>query len=83
MMSGETEPVNIGNPAEMTMLEFAREIIRVTGSRSKIVFRPLPQDDPRQRRPDIGRAKTLLKWTPQVSLHEGLVKTIEYFRGKI
>ncbi|MGO8700348.1 MAG: UDP-glucuronic acid decarboxylase family protein [Limisphaerales bacterium] len=83
MMSGETEPVNIGNPAEMTMLEFAREIIRVTGSRSKIVFRPLPQDDPRQRRPDIGRAQTLLKWTPQVSLHEGLVKTIEYFRDKI
>jgi nucleoside-diphosphate-sugar epimerase len=83
MMSGETEPVNIGNPAEMTMLEFAREIIRVTGSRSKIVFRPLPQDDPRQRRPDISRAKTLLQWSPQVSLHEGIVKTIEYFRDKI
>ena len=56
MMSGEAEPGNIGNPTEMTMLEFAREIIEVTGSRSKIVFRPLPQDDPRQRRPDITRA---------------------------
>jgi dTDP-glucose 4,6-dehydratase len=82
MMSGETEPVNIGNPAEMTMLEFAEEIIRVTGSRSKIVFRPLPQDDPRQRRPDIRRAGTLLGWKPRVSLREGIVKTIEYFRGK-
>ncbi|HUD82102.1 MAG TPA: NAD-dependent epimerase/dehydratase family protein, partial [Candidatus Saccharimonadales bacterium] len=83
MMSGGNEPVNIGNPAEMTMLEFAREIIRATGSRSKISFHPLPQDDPRQRRPDIGRAKALLGWTPRVALAEGLVKTIEYFRSKI
>jgi len=83
MMSGANEPVNIGNPAEMTMLEFAREIIRATGSRSKITLHPLPQDDPRQRRPDIGRAKALLGWTPRVALAEGLVKTIEYFRGKI
>jgi dTDP-glucose 4,6-dehydratase len=83
MMRGETEPVNIGNPAEMTMLEFAREIIRVTGSRSKIVFRPLPQDDPRQRRPDISRAQRLLQWSPRVSLREGIVKTIEYFRDKV
>ena len=83
MMSGEAEPVNIGNPTEMTMLEFAREIIEVTGSRSKIVFRPLPQDDPRQRRPDITRAGTLLQWSPKVSLRDGLVKTIEYFRDKV
>jgi len=82
MMSRGHEPVNIGNPTEWTMLEFAREIIRVTGSRSKIVFRPLPQDDPRQRRPDIGRARELLGWAPRVPLAEGIVKTIEYFRGR-
>jgi dTDP-glucose 4,6-dehydratase len=83
MMSGVNDPVNIGNPVETTVLEFAREIIRATGSRSKIVFRPLPQDDPRQRRPDIGRAKALLGWVPRVALADGLVKTIDYFRGKI
>jgi nucleoside-diphosphate-sugar epimerase len=83
MMIPSNEPVNIGNPVELTVLEFAREIIRATGSRSKIVFRPLPQDDPRQRRPDIGRARALLKWEPRVPLAEGIVKTIEYFRGRI
>jgi len=82
MMSGENLPVNIGNPVEMTMLEFARQIIEATGSRSKIVFRPLPQDDPRQRQPDITRARDLLRWAPRVPLAEGLVKTIEYFRVK-
>jgi dTDP-glucose 4,6-dehydratase len=83
MMSKGNDPVNIGNPTEMTMLEFAREIIRVTGSRSRVVFRPLPQDDPRQRRPDITRAKTLLGWEPKVPLADGLVKTIDYFRDRI
>ncbi len=83
MMSGHGEPVNIGNPREMTMLEFAKEIIRATGSRSKIVFRPLPQDDPRQRQPDITRARTWLKWEPQVPLSEGLKRTIAYFRVKV
>lgn len=83
MMSGGNEPVNIGNPAELTMLEFAREIIRATGSRSKIVFRALPEDDPKQRRPDIGRAKALLGWEPRVALAEGIEKTIEYFRGRV
>jgi len=83
MMSQGHEPVNIGNPVEWTMLEFAREIIRVTGSSSKIVFRPLPQDDPKQRRPDISRAKALLGWEPKVPLAEGIVKTIDYFRGRI
>src|SRR5216117_1500984 len=68
MMSRTNEPVNLGNPNEMTVLEFAREIIRVTGSRSRIVFEPLPRDDPRQRRPDITRAKKLLNWAPKVSL---------------
>jgi dTDP-glucose 4,6-dehydratase len=83
MNSSTSEPVNIGNPHEMTVLEFAREIIRVTGSRSKVVFKPLPQDDPKQRRPDIGRARAELNWEPKVPLNEGLKKTIEYFRGKV
>jgi dTDP-glucose 4,6-dehydratase len=76
-------PTNIGNPHEMTMLEFAEEIIKATGSKSKIVHRPLPQDDPKQRRPDINRAKKLLKWEPQVPLAEGLESTIAYFRTKV
>ena len=75
--------MNIGNPAERTVLEFAREIIRATGSRSRIVFRPLPQDDPRQRRPDITRARRILRWAPKVPLAEGLRETIEYFRAKV
>ncbi len=83
MMSACDRPVNIGNPAEMTVLEFAKEIIRATGSRSKISFKPLPEDDPRQRRPDITRARTILGWGPKVPLSEGLVKTIAYFRGKV
>ena len=83
MMSSYDLPVNIGNPTEMTMLEFAREIIRATGSRSKIVFKPLPQDDPKQRRPDISLARKHLKWEPKVALGEGLVETIKYFRKKV
>jgi len=83
MMSDYDQPMNIGNPVEMTMLEFAHEIIRATGSRSKIVFKPLPQDDPRQRKPDIARARKHLKWEPHVPLAQGLVKTIEYFREKV
>ncbi len=83
MMSSYDLPVNIGNPTEMTMLEFAREIIKATGSRSKIVFKPLPQDDPKQRRPDISRARKYLKWEPKVRLSEGLVETIKYFGKKL
>jgi dTDP-glucose 4,6-dehydratase len=83
MMSNTNEPVNIGNPTELTMLQFAEEIIKATKSKSKIVHRPLPQDDPKQRKPDITRAKTILKWEPQVALPQGLVKTIEYFRTKV
>jgi dTDP-glucose 4,6-dehydratase len=83
MMSRENLPVNIGNPTELTMLEFAREIIRHTGARSKIVFKPLPQDDPKQRRPDITRARRRLQWSPQVSLADGLKKTIAYFQTKV
>ncbi len=83
MMSDTDQPVNLGNPHEMTVLELAQEIIRLTGSRSKIVFKPLPLDDPKQRRPDITRAKKLLNWQPKVSLVAGLDKTIAYFRKKI
>jgi dTDP-glucose 4,6-dehydratase len=83
MMSRYNLPLNIGNPAELTVLEFAREIIRATGSRSKIVFKPLPQDDPKQRRPDITRAKKILRWLPKVQLDKGLTQTIAYFRRKV
>lgn len=83
MMSDTTSPVNIGNPHELTVLEFAKEIIRLTRSKSRIVYRPLPQDDPKQRRPDITRAKSILKWSPQVPLAEGLKKTIDYFRSRV
>lgn len=80
MMSETHLPVNVGNPQELTMIEFARAIRAATGSRSKIVHKPLPQDDPKQRRPDIGRARKELKWEPKVALEEGLVPTIEFFR---
>ena len=81
--SSSNEPVNIGNPHEVTIEEIARTIIRLVGSTSKIVYRPLPVDDPKQRRPDITRARTLLGWEPKVSLEEGLVKTVQYFKGKL
>src|SRR5437588_6285664 len=83
MLSGYGLPVHIGNPAELTVFEFAREIIRATGSRSKIAFKPLPQDDPKQRRPDITKARKILKWEPKVALSNGLDKTIDYFRAKV
>ncbi|MDA8426849.1 MAG: SDR family NAD-dependent epimerase/dehydratase, partial [Treponema sp.] len=72
--------VNIGNPGEFTMLELAELVIKLSGARSKIVHRPLPQDDPRQRRPDIGLAKDKLGWEPKVPLDEGLKRTIAYFK---
>jgi dTDP-glucose 4,6-dehydratase len=81
--SNQNDPVNLGNPTEMTIEEFAREIVRATGSKSKIVYKPLPTDDPKQRRPDITRARTLLGWEPKVGLVEGLGKTIEWFRPRI
>src|SRR5436190_1814802 len=83
MVSAENDPVNIGNPREMTIEEIARTIIRMTGSKSRIVYRPLPTDDPKVRQPDITRARTKLGWEPKVQLEEGLVKTIEYFRSKV
>lgn len=82
MMSDYGLPVNVGNPHELTVLEFAREILRATGSASPIVFEPLPKDDPRQRRPDITRARQLLGWEPRVGLAEGLARTVEFFRAR-
>jgi len=83
MLSDYDLPVNIGNPRELTVLQFARQIIQATRSRSRISFKPLPQDDPKQRQPDITRARKYLHWEPKVQLEEGLLKTIEYFRGKL
>jgi dTDP-glucose 4,6-dehydratase len=83
LMDAKTnEPVNIGNPHEVTIEEIARTIVRLVGSTSKIVYRPLPVDDPKQRRPDITRARTLLGWEPTVGLEEGLRTAIEYFKTK-
>lgn len=76
-------PVNIGNPYEMTVLEFAQKIIALTSSKSSIVYKPLPEDDPQVRQPDIGKAKKILGWEPKVKLEEGLMKTIEYFRARL
>ena len=82
-----TGPVNVGNPGEFTIRELAEKVIQLTGSKSKLVFKPLPQDDPRQRKPDITLAKKVLGWEPKVPLEEGLKKTIEYFdkllKGKL
>ena len=80
MNSDYVLPVNIGNPEEHTILEFARIILELTGSNSRIIFKDLPVDDPKQRRPDITKAKKILKWEPEVSLEQGLKRTIEYFR---
>ena len=77
-----TGPVNIGNPIEFSMLELAENILKITGSKSKLVFKPLPKDDPRQRQPDISLAKTKLQaWQPKIELKEGLQKTIKYFKN--
>jgi dTDP-glucose 4,6-dehydratase len=83
MNSEEHEPTNIGNPQEITILEFAERIRALTGVTTPIVFNPLPQDDPKQRCPDIGKARRLLKWEPKVNLEEGLRVTLEYFRKQV
>jgi dTDP-glucose 4,6-dehydratase len=82
MMSAERYPVNLGNPREMTILEFAEKIRAMTGSKSKIEFRELPEDDPKQRKPDISKAQTVLGWEPTVGLEDGLRRTVEYFQEK-
>lgn len=80
LMSDETDPVNIGNPAEITIKQFAEEVIKITGSKSKIVYKELPEDDPKVRQPDITKAKTILGWEPKVDRSEGLRITIDYFK---
>ena len=83
MLSKENDPVNIGNPREMTIREIADTIIRMTNSTSRVIYKPLPTDDPKQRRPDITRARTLLEWEPKVQLREGLTRTAEWFRTQV
>jgi UDP-glucuronate decarboxylase len=75
-----TGPINVGNPGEFTMIELAENVLRLTGSRSKLVRMPLPADDPKQRKPDITKARTVLGWEPKVQLEDGLKETIAYFR---
>ncbi len=82
-LSDEHEPVNLGNPEEITIIDFAHLVLKLTGSKSEITFAPLPADDPRQRRPDITKAKRILNWEPKVSLEEGLSRTIEWFQRKM
>ena len=83
LLSNEWRPVNIGNPHEISLLDFAKEIIALSGTPSKITFRPLPQDDPKQRQPDISRAKEVLGWEPKVSRKQGLALTYEYFKKQL
>ena len=83
LLSDYAYPVNIGNPDEITLLEFAQEIINLIGTKSKIVYKPLPTDDPKQRKPDITRAKEILGWEPKVNRSEGLKRTLEYFQSAI
>ena len=86
MMATEVEfsgPVNLGNPGEFTMLELANLVLELTGSKSRIVFGTLPEDDPRKRRPDITLAQTKLSWQPMIPLRDGLLKTIDYFKSQL
>jgi dTDP-glucose 4,6-dehydratase len=83
LFSEEAEPVNLGNPEEISILDFAKEIVRLTGSKSKLIFRPLPQNDPKVRQPDIRKAKRVLGWEPKVSRQEGLRRTLAYFEKKL
>ena len=83
LMSGETDPVNIGNPEEITIEDFAKEVVALTGSKSKLVFTELPEDDPKVRQPDISKAKSILGWEPKVSRQQGLNVTLNYFKAKL
>ena len=83
MQSDERYPVNLGNPTELTISEFAERIRRLTGTAAQVVYRPLPEDDPKRRRPDIAKAKQILGWEPVVPLEEGLRETVEYFKGLV
>ena len=83
MLSDEHLPTNIGNPTEFTVLEFAHQVLQLTGSKSEIIFEDLPQDDPKQRKPDISKAREVLGWEPKIELAEGLATTLEYFQSRL
>lgn len=83
LLSDEADPVNIGNPSELTILDFAREVIKLTDSGSKIIFKELPEDDPKVRQPDISKAKRILNWQPEIEREQGLKITIDYFKTKV
>ncbi|MDP3039301.1 MAG: SDR family NAD-dependent epimerase/dehydratase, partial [Deltaproteobacteria bacterium] len=83
LFSQETEPVNLGNADEFSIVDFAQEVLEITGSKSRIVYQPLPVDDPRVRQPDITKAQKILNWNPQVGLREGIRKTVPYFQKKM
>ena len=82
LMSDYVYPINIGNPNEITIVQFAEEIIKLTGTTQKIIFKPLPKDDPLQRQPDITKAKEILNWEPKILRHNGMRKTFDYFKRK-
>ena len=83
LLSDYALPVNIGNPSEISLLDFAQEVLELTGSKSKIVYEALPQDDPKQRQPNITKAREILGWEPKIDRHEGLKRTLEYFKQHI
>ncbi len=83
LFSDYSQPMNIGNPQEISLKDFAEEIIMLTGTKQKIVYKPLPVDDPKQRQPDITKAKEILGWEPKVDRHEGLKRTLEYFKEHV
>jgi dTDP-glucose 4,6-dehydratase len=83
LMSKENQPVNIGNPDEITLLSIAKKIVEITKSSSKITFKPLPVDDPKIRQPDITKAREIINWSPKIDLDQGLTNTFEYFKSKI
>jgi UDP-glucuronate decarboxylase len=82
-VDGVHDPVNLGNPGEFTIKELANEVVKICNSNSGLEYLPLPQDDPKQRQPDISRAQTLLDWNPTIPLHEGLQKTVAYFKDRM
>ena len=83
LMSNETNPVNIGNPDEITIKQFAEEVIKITGTKSKIAYKPLPEGDPKVRQPDISKAQNILGWSPKIGREEGLKITIDYFKKRL
>jgi len=83
LLSNEVDPINIGNPSEITIKQFAEEVIRLTGSKSKITYQPLPEDDPKVRQPDISKASKILGWSPKIGREEGLRITIDYFKKRL